>query len=133
MRLHRRFARLGLVAGGIVSVSVAASCVSSRDRIDIPTVHVLEASDTVIDGRHWVIADVASDDHSGLLRLRVTVSSVYDTLRQTYQLFNDQHVEQFFVLPRLDTIPAGTEMLVVAEAIDNQDFTVTDTVTVTSR
>ncbi len=115
-------AALGVSLGG---------CFDERERLDTPVVEL------VLSGREVAAGDtiqgtLRARDASGIVEWMVTARSAFDTVR----VFGDApelgEISADFRLPLVDTIPAGTRVIVEGVVEDDQNFAIarSDTVTV---
>ncbi|MFN2400487.1 MAG: hypothetical protein ABR543_17900 [Gemmatimonadaceae bacterium] len=119
-------------AGVWLALLGTTSCLSERDRLDVPVVSVA-AIDTVIDGERWIRALVTAEDASGIVLVRVLAKSAFDTLVDRFNVPDVRNLSEVSLLPVTDSIRTGTLIEVEAQVLDNQDFTVSASDTVVIR
>ena len=122
------------VARGARLLVMAASlgaCFAERERLDTPVVEL------VLDARQVAAGDsirgtLEARDASGIVDWVISARSPFDTVRTFGDAPEVGHVSAPFQLPVIDTIPAGTLVVVEAVVEDDQNFAIarTDTVTV---
>jgi hypothetical protein len=125
----RRRARLACAA----ILAPLFACFAERERLDTPVVTLLLDARQVAAG-DTIRGTLQARDASGIVDWVITARSAFDTVR----VFGDApelgEISAPFLLPVIDSIPAGTRIIVEAVVEDDQHFAITrsDTVTVTS-
>lgn len=115
-----------------MAVSLCA-CFAERERLDTPIVTLLLTTRQVAAG-DTIRGTLQARDASGIIDWVITARSAFDTVR----VFGDApelgEISAEFHLPLVDSIPAGTRVIVEAVVEDDQHFAIarSDTVTVTS-
>lgn len=109
----------------------SGACFAERERLDTPIVDLVLAAHEVPAG-DTIRGTLQARDASGILDWVITARSAFDTVR----VFGDApelvEISADFRLPLVDSIPAGTRVVVEAVVEDDQDFAIgrSDTVTV---
>lgn len=115
---------------GALAASFGA-CFAERERLDTPVVDLVLVAREVAAGDS-IRGTLHARDASGIVDWVISARSAFDTVR----LFGDAaevgEIAAEFTLPVLDTIPAGTRVIVEAVVEDDQNFAIAraDTVTV---
>lgn len=114
----------------VAAVSLGA-CFAERERLDTPVVQILLTAREVPAG-DTIRGTLEARDASGITDWVIMARSVFDTVRVYGDAPELSEISADFRLPLIDTIPAGTRVVVEAVVQDDQDFAVahTDTVTV---
>jgi hypothetical protein len=106
-------------------------CYAERERLDTPVVELL------LDSRYVPAGDsirgtLKAWDASGIIDWVVIARSAFDTVRVFGEAPELGHIAAEFGLPVVDTVPAGTRVVVEAIVEDDQNFAIArvDTVTV---
>jgi hypothetical protein len=117
----------------VALVASLCACFAERERLDTPIVTLLLATRQVAAG-DTIRGTLQARDASGIIDWVITARSAFDTVR----VFGDAPelgvISAEFRLPVVDSIPAGTRVIVEAVVEDDQHFAIarSDTVTVTS-
>ncbi len=114
----------------VAAVSLG-SCFAERERLDTPVVQILLTARDVAAG-DTIRGTLEARDASGIRDWVIMARSAFDTVRVYGDAPELSEISADFRLPIVDTIPAGTRVVVEAIVHDDQDFAVahTDTVTV---
>lgn len=107
------------------------ACYAERERLDTPVVELILSAREVVAGDS-IRGTIEARDASGIVDWVVTARSRFDTVRVYGEAAELGHIAAAFGLPVIDTIPAGTRVVVEAIVEDDQNFAIarTDTVTV---
>ena len=114
----------------VAAMSLGA-CFAERERLDTPVVQLLLTAREVAAG-DTIRGTLEARDASGIMDWVIMARSVFDTVRIYGDAPELSEISADFRLPLVDTIPAGTRVVVEAVVQDDQDFAVAraDTVTV---
>lgn len=114
----------------VAAMSLGA-CFAERERLDTPVVQLLLTAREVAAG-DTIRGRLEARDASGIMDWVIMARSVFDTVRVYGDAPELSEISADFRLPLVDTIPAGTRVVVEAVVQDDQDFAVAraDTVTV---
>ena len=114
----------------VTAMSLGA-CFAERERLDTPVVQILLTAREVAAG-DTIRGTLEARDASGIMDWIIMARSVFDTVRVYGDAPELSEISAEFRLPLVDTIPAGTRVVVEAVVQDDQDFAVAraDTVTV---
>jgi hypothetical protein len=115
--------RLGCFALAALAASLAG-CLGERERLDVPRVS-LSLSDTVVSAGSHVTGTAYAADHSGIVYLRVFVTSL-DSLKRSPRLdfIRRDSVAYDFDIPLSAGAPLDSPVEVRVTVIDNQNFQV---------
>lgn len=116
---------------GPALVASLGSCYAERERLDTPAVQLMLSAREVAAG-DTIRGTLEARDASGIVDWVVMARSPFDTVRVFGNAAERTHVTAEFTLPMVDTIPAGTRVVVEAIVEDNQHFAIAraDTVTI---
>ena len=123
--------RLGRALWLVALAASLGSCYAERERLDTPVVELTLNARQVAAGDS-IRGTLEARDASGIVDWVISARSAFDTAR----VFGDApelgHISAPFRLPVVDTIPAGTRVVVEAVVEDDQHFAIAraDTVTV---
>ena len=114
----------------VTAMSLGA-CFAERERLDTPVVQLLLTAREVAAG-DTIRGTLEARDASGIMDWVIMARSVFDTVRVYGDAPELSEISADFRLPLVDTIPAGTRVVVEAVVQDDQNFAVAraDTVTV---
>lgn len=114
----------------VTAMSLGA-CFAERERLDTPVVQILLTAREVAAG-DTIRGTLEARDASGIKDWVIMARSAFDTVRVYGDAPELSEISADFRLPLVDTIPAGTRVVVEAVVQDDQDFAVAraDTVTV---
>ncbi|HZO17402.1 MAG TPA: hypothetical protein VFB46_00345 [Gemmatimonadaceae bacterium] len=114
----------------VTAMSLGA-CFAERERLDTPVVQILLTAREVAAG-DTIRGTLEARDASGIMDWVIMARSAFDTVRVYGDAPELSEISADFRLPLVDTIPAGTRVVVEAVVQDDQDFAVAhaDTVTV---
>lgn len=114
----------------VAALSLGA-CFAERERLDTPVVQILLTAREVVAG-DTIRGTLEARDASGIMGWVIMARSVFDTVRVYGDVPELSEISADFRLPLVDTIPAGTRVVVEAVVQDDQDFAIAraDTVTV---
>lgn len=114
----------------VTAMSLGA-CFAERERLDTPVVQLLLTAREVAAG-DTIRGTLEARDASGIMDWVIMARSVFDTVRIYGDAPELSEISADFRLPLVDTIPAGTRVVVEAVVQDDQNFAVAraDTVTV---
>ncbi|HEU5183832.1 MAG TPA: hypothetical protein VFU01_04630 [Gemmatimonadaceae bacterium] len=114
----------------VAAMSLGA-CFAERERLDTPVVQLLLTAREVAAG-DTIRGTLEARDASGIMDWVIMARSAFDTVRVYGDAPELSEISADFRLPLVDTIPAGTRVVVEAVVQDDQNFAVAraDTVTV---
>jgi hypothetical protein len=106
-------------------------CFAERERLDTPVVDLVLVSREVAAGDS-IRGTLRARDASGIVDWVISARSAFDTVRVFGDAAEVGEITAEFNLPVVDTIPAGTRVIVEAVVEDDQNFAIAraDTVTV---
>jgi hypothetical protein len=116
---------------GPALIASLGACYAERERLDTPVVELMLSAREVVAGDS-IRGTLEARDASGIVDWVVTARSPFDTVRVFGDAAEVGHVMAEFDLPVLDSIPAGTRVVVEAVVEDDQNFAIAraDTVTI---